>query len=524
MDTTSKGFIFYQKRKEKTYAYRRINGRDPITKKVKCISQEYLGVYNEKTKKITKPRTEPVPKNVFSYGSIYLIEEILNELKLPSLLLQIYGEDWYKKMKDLLLFKCLTTDPMYLFQYWKEDFYLPEQSVLKSPSSISNFILNVGEASKSREDFFYKWSKLLRGKGGVLFDLTSISTYCEENEYCEKGYNKDRDQTGQVNIGMIYSKVKQLPIAYRSYPGSLKDVTTIKNLMELFKSLGLKVLCLVLDRGFYSIQNLKHLKSKSTDFIVSIPQNRKIVSKLILSTVADVSSPINNFIYNGDSIYCYQAVEEISDIEVNVYLYCDEKRQAEEKSKFMLKLDSLEKDFLSNSFVDLKDATEYIEDAFGTLSKCFQLSESKNRIYIDRNEKEINKIIAFKGKFVLATNSDLTPEETLDYYRKKDQVEKVFHDLKNELKERKFRSKNSKTFEGKMFLNFLCLIVISHIRTTMRENDLYKDFSIRTMFATLEKLKVFELHNGKKILTEITAKQKKIYKVFGLKVPQGEYL
>lgn len=53
----------------------------------------------------------------------------------------------------------------------------------------------------------------------------------------------------------------------------------------------------------------------------------------------------------------------------------------------------------------------------------------------------------------------------------------------------------------------------------MHNNDLYKDFSIRTMFATLKKLKVFELQNESKILTEITAKQKKIYKAFGLKIP-----
>ena len=408
---------------------------------------------------------------------------------------------------------------MYTFPYWKEDFYLAEQGALKSPSSISKFIANLGKYTKSREDFFYEWSKVLNSKSGVLFDLTSISTYCEESDYCEKGYNKDRDQTGQVNLGMIYSKIKQLPIAYRTYPGSLKDVTTIKNLMELFQSLGLRILCLVLDRGFYSIQNLKHLDAKNTDFIVSIPKNRKVVSNLILSTTEEITSPRNNFIYNGESVYCLQTVEEISDIEVNVYLYCDEKRQAEERSKFMLKLDILERDFLSNSFNNLKDATEYIQDAFGSLSKCFQLLETKKKIYIDRKEKEINKIIAFKGKFVLATNSNLDPEEVLDYYRKKDQVEKVFDDLKNELKEKKFRTKNSNTFEGKMFLNFLCLIVISHIRRIMKENDLYKDFSIRTMFATLKTLKTFELHNGKKILTEITAKQKNIYKAFGVKIP-----
>lgn len=208
---------------------------------------------------------------------------------------------------------------MYTFFYWKEDFYLAEQSSLKSPSSVSKFISSLGEYTKSREDFFYEWSKLLNSKSGVLFDLTSISTHCEANEYCEKGYNKDRDQTGQVNLGMIYSKSKQLPIAYRTYPGSLKDVTTIQNLMELFKSLGLKIWCLVLDRGFYSIQNLKHLDAKSTDFIVSIPQNRKIVSSLILSTTEDITSPRNNFIYNGESVYCLQTVEEISSIKVNLF-------------------------------------------------------------------------------------------------------------------------------------------------------------------------------------------------------------
>lgn len=518
MGTTKKGFISYEKRGKKTYAYRKINQRDPVTKKVRCVSKTYLGTYDAKTGKISKPRAHKVPKNVFSYGGIYLIEEILRELDLQKILVQIYGEDEYLKIKELILFKCLKADPLYLFSYWKQGSYLKDgRSPLSCSADISKYILTLGESTKNREDFFYEWSKTLNSKSGILFDLTSISTYCKENEYCEKGYNKDRDQTGQVNLGMIYSKTKHLPIAYRTYPGSLKDVTTIKNLTELFQSLKLKILFLVLDRGFYSIQNIKYLTTKNTDFIVSIPQNRKIISDLILSTAEEITLPKNNFIYNSESIYCYQSVGKVAEVEINLYLFCDEKRQASEKSILMVKLDSLEKEFLSNSFKSLKHSKEYIEDAFGSLSKCFEVSETKNEIHIERNEEVINRLVAFKGKFVLASNRDLEPEEILDYYRKKDQVEKVFCDLKNELKEKKFRTKNSVTFEGKMFLNFLCLIVISYIRKIMKENDLYKKFSLRTMLANLMKLKVFELQDNSKILAEVTADQKKIYAAFGIK-------
>jgi len=519
MSTTNAGFIVYERRGEKVYAYRKLNKRDPKTKKVKCVSKTYLGVYDSEADKVSKPRAEQVPRGVFSYGGVYLIEQILDSLGLKKILFNIYGGD-YKQLRDLIIFKCLSTEPLYLFPYWRENHYLREASSLRNSASISKFISNLGEATERREIFFREWSKELNSESGVLFDLTSISTYCEENEYCEKGYNKDRDQTGQVNIGMIYSKGKQLPIAYRTYPGSLKDVSTIKNLVEMFQSLDLKILYLVLDRGFFSIPNLRHLVAKNTDFIVSIPQNRKVATELILSSTEEVVSPRNNFIYNGESVYCHQVSTKIAEVGVKLYLYCDERRQAEEKSSLMLALDSLEKDFLANSFENLEVAIEYAQDSFGSLFKCFNFSENKDKIFIDKNEIEINKLVAFKGKFILATNGNLNPQEALDMYRKKDQVEKVFDDLKNELKEKKFRSKKTNTFEGKMLLNFLCLIVISHMRNVMKSKDLYKELTLRTMLANLQKLKVFKLQNNKNILAEITAKQKKIYAAFGFEYPE----
>lgn len=53
----------------------------------------------------------------------------------------------------------------------------------------------------------------------------------------------------------------------------------------------------------------------------------------------------------------------------------------------------------------------------------------------------------------------------------------------------------------------------------MREQNLYKNHSFNTVIAELKKLRVIEFRNGKRILTELTAAQKAIYKAMGIKPP-----
>lgn len=50
----------------------------------------------------------------------------------------------------------------------------------------------------------------------------------------------------------------------------------------------------------------------------------------------------------------------------------------------------------------------------------------------------------------------------------------------------------------------------------MKENNLYKKYSIEKLIMELKKIKIFELSNGKKMISEISKKQRDILKAFNI--------
>lgn len=123
------------------------------------------------------------------------------------------------------------------------------------------------------------------------------------------------------------------------------------------------------------------------------------------------------------------------------------------------------------------------------------------------------------GIIILLTNKKLTPTEVLDYYRGKDDVEKIFNDLKNSLQEDRIRCENEISVDGKIFILFLALILYSKIKNTSKEKELFKNLTIKQIINQLQKIKKIELANGKKIMLEITRKQKDILSAFEIKLP-----
>ncbi len=50
----------------------------------------------------------------------------------------------------------------------------------------------------------------------------------------------------------------------------------------------------------------------------------------------------------------------------------------------------------------------------------------------------------------------------------------------------------------------------------MRKNNLYKKYSLNEMIYELKKIKLLKLPDGQKIISEISKKQKDIFKIFNI--------
>jgi len=70
--------------------------------------------------------------------------------------------------------------------------------------------------------------------------------------------------------------------------------------------------------------------------------------------------------------------------------------------------------------------------------------------------------------------------------------------------------------EGKLFVQFVALIYLSHIHKIMKEHKLYRNFSIQTLLDELDLIERFDYQTWKWRCGEVTGKQAKLYAAFGI--------
>ena len=69
-------------------------------------------------------------------------------------------------------------------------------------------------------------------------------------------------------MSLIIDKDLGIPLMYDVYPGSIVDVSTLKNTIKKIRSQGVKDFALIMDRGFFSTANVEELVSCGLSFII----------------------------------------------------------------------------------------------------------------------------------------------------------------------------------------------------------------------------------------------------------------
>ena len=105
-------------------------------------------------------------------------------------------------------------------------------------------------------------------------------------------------------------------------------------------------------------------------------------------------------------------------------------------------------------------------------------------------------------------------------YRNKDAVEKCFDDLKNHLDMKRLRIHSSPAMDGRLFVQFIALILMSALRKKMRETKLTETLTVRELLMEMETLTQIRF-SGKygHMLTEITKPQRLIMESFEVSPP-----
>lgn len=97
----------------------------------------------------------------------------------------------------------------------------------------------------------------------------------------------------------------------------------------------------------------------------------------------------------------------------------------------------------------------------------------------------------------------------LSLYRERDEVEKKFDDLKNELEVMPLRVQKMETLQGVLFIFFLSLVLRALLLRRARNAKLLEKSSIEEILLELAKIRAVKV-GGKWRLTEISKKNREL--------------
>ena len=480
-------------------------------KKAPRTNMVYIGKEDPDTKEIAPVGSKCAPKLSRDYGNIFLLQKIGERTGLVEILKSTFPNEW-EKILTCAFFEVSEGKPLYLCGTWLESTYTDDSIDGLASQRISELLKSLGENAAARFEFSRLWCERRAEDQFLVFDITSISSYAKLIESVEWGYNRDKEKLPQINLGMVFGQPSLLPIFYHLYQGSIRDVSTLKNILEFLSDFELKNVTFLLDKGFYSTDNIVNMRKKGLHFITPLPFTVKHADEMIRKHEAEITDVSNALRLNKHILYCVKDKLTVGNYLLNAYVYFDKRKSLDGEERLLERIIEAEEKIEQRSFHEREEARTYLLQHAPDLEKFFEIRTSKGGITVKRNKTHIDKAILQMGYVIILSSRSLSPRQIIQLYRNKDCVEKCFDTMKNELSTNRLRVHSTEGMEGRLFITFISLILSSWVHRIMREKNITKKYTLEEIMYELKKLKVIQLQNQRKVLTEITKTQKELLK------------
>jgi len=510
---------YWDKDKQQSRAKRKCIGRiDPATKEV--VPTRKREAPAGRGKKATRG---PVPITRAArcfYGATYLFDRIGEDTGVKEDLKACFPES-YRQILSIAYYLILEDrNPLSRFPRWAAIHHHPHGGVISSQRS-SDLFASITEEAKQR--FFRLQAKRRVEKEYLAYDSTSISSYSQCLRQVRYGKNKDHEHLAQLNLSLLFGQHSRLPFYYRKLSGNIPDVKTLRKLLADMNTLGYEKIKVVLDRGFFSAANINDLYKHHLKFLIAAKLPLKLVEKHLdpvrekMRSFTHYSQAYQLYAYSlpitweyvQDRPYKGDSIQE--DRRMHLHLYYSPERALEDEKAFTNRLVSLQEELESG---------QRHPDHEKLYVKYFEVKNTPVRgTKAIAKEEALAEAKRNYGYFALLSNEIKDPVEALEIYRNKDLVEKAFDNLKERLNLRRLAVSSEQSLDGKLFVQFIALIFLSHITKKMQENNLFKDYTLQEILDELDVIECFEVPGQRLQVGEITLRQTNLYTKLGVIPP-----
>ncbi len=436
----------------------------------------------------------------------------------------------YKAFLSLVFFTLAEPDlPMYRFGRFDRNNLHPFGSLVNK-DMITELLRMVDEQARSVTFSMLREANSHEGGRLLALDSTSIAALGELLQRASRGYSKEgiRDED-QLELLAVYDLETHIPIYYRVLEGKIADVTTVKNTASDLKRDGIdpKEVIFVMDRGYYSEANIRGLLKQRYHFVCALDIKKHSFVTEKIRTHGKSIVLTENYLQSKD-LYC-----------IRTYHRIEISRRGRGENAMDLALDicfnperaTREQKRLSKKLAQMKQALESGEKSLdgnvrSEYSRFFIAEEQKVygkgtiTIYTV-NKAEEQKERDLCGYFAYLSDGSIDRTEVVNAYAQRMMIENTFKNFK-ERYNRPLHS-DDQGVDGQIYITFLTVVLESWIREQMKKYQLYRTYTMRSLFDEIEGIECsFSSEKPKdRTYSEITNKAGLILYDMGVKLPHS---
>lgn len=452
-------------------------------------------------------------------GSYVIIKKVMQEYSLPMMLEKLLKKDCGLFL-DLVSYMIVNEENA--GQYYPDFAFchplFSEGMRIHSDSKVSRFLSSV--TKEQIIGFLQAWNKARDHSQRVYLSYDSTNKNCDAGDIDIAEFGKAKDDKGVpiFNLAIAFDEANRTPLLYEEYPGSINDVSQLTFLVDKVKEYGYTKIGFILDRGYFSKENIRYIDENGYEFIIMVKGCKALVSTMVeqnrgsFETARDCS--IRSYKVYGKTVSCHLFEDDTEDRYLHIYF--DPYKQAAEREHLEQRIDKMKLMIEKNVGKNVQFGKSYTDLFKLTYDKEGRLLYGKERSDV------ITRELRLCGYFCIVTSEKMTASAALIQYKGRDISEKLFKADKSFLGSRSMRVQSEEALSAKIFVEFVALIVRNRIYNLLKETMLKMEsnpnyMTVPASLRELEKIEMVRRNNGDyKLDHAVTKKQKIILGSFGL--------
>lgn len=462
-------------------------------------------------------------------GAYAVISKLLFDLKIKGMLSEYFKPKELGLFLDFIAYSIITEGnaaqyfPAYAYNH---PLFTPEMHMY-SDSTVGRFLNSLTHEQSS--GFLNSWNEKRNHRERIYVSYDSTNKNCQSGdvEIAEFGHAKMDDSKPIFNYAIAYDTENKEPLFYEEYPGSINDISQLQYMIGKARGYGYKNIGFVLDRGYFGRKNFEYMDQNGYRFIIMVKGCKKIVDSLVLENRGSFEDKwahhIDEHGLYGKTIK--HKLFETDEKDRYFHIYHDKQRAAMQSREIEKNIRRMKKWLICN-----KDSLTALP---GTCEKYFipHMDEEKGTLaFLEDKTAVIERELNLCGYFCIITSDKMSAKEAIGFYKSRDASEKLYRGDKSYLGNKSMRTSGWESTSGKVFIEFVALIVRNRMYTCIQERlkEMVNKPNYMTIPAAIRELEKIEmsrqLDNIYRLDHAVTKTQKDILRAFGMDAGNIKYL